>query len=131
MKLENDASEKWERSELQTQNLREKLVIFEALFKTVPCFQCSCNLQGIFIDDFSRDWQVYKYYLSGVFLNTAKFLGMDQITCKNCNKSSWMQVNKILLTSARPEQYLSFCTQFSMESNHDDMKPRFQSLSFS
>ena len=33
---------------------------------------------------------------------------MDQITCKTCNKSSWMQVNKILLTRDRPEEFPSF-----------------------
>ena len=33
----------------------------------------------------------------------AKFLGMDQITSKNCIESSRMQVNKILLTRDRPE----------------------------
>ena len=70
--------------------------------------------------------------LSSSFLKNAKFVGLDQITRKNCNKSIWMQVNKILLTRDRPEQFLfSSCTQFSMESNHYKMKPRFQSLSFS
>ena len=43
-----------------------------------------------------------------VFLKNAKFVGMDQITCKNCNKSSGMQVNKILLTRDRPEQFPPF-----------------------
>ena len=66
------------------------------------------------------------------FLENAKFLGMDQITSKNCIKSNWMQVNKILLTRDRPEHIpLLFCMQFSMESNHYEMKPRSQSLSFS
>ena len=37
-----------------------KLVIFHTLFKSLPCFQCSWNLQGIFIDDWSRDCQVCK-----------------------------------------------------------------------
>ena len=46
--------------------------------------------------------------LSSGFLKNAKIVGMDQITCKNCNKSSWMQVNKILLTRDRPEQFSSF-----------------------
>ena len=69
--------------------------------------------------------------LSSGSLKNAKIVGIDQITCKNCNTSSWMQVNRILLTRDRPEQFSSFfCTQFSMESNHYEMKPRFQSLSF-
>ena len=34
-----------------------------------------------------------------------------------------MQVNKILLTRDRPEQFSSFFTQFSMQSNHYEMKP--------
>ena len=58
---------------------------------------------------------------------------MDQITSKNCIKSNWMQVNKILLTRDRPEQFplIFFYMQFSMESNHYEMKRRYQSLSFS
>ena len=68
--------------------------------------------------------------LSSGFLKNAKFVGVYQITCKNCNKSSWMQVNKILLTLDRPEKF-PFCTQFSVESNDYEMKPRFQSLSSS
>ena len=68
--------------------------------------------------------------LSSSFLNNANFLGMDQITSKSCNKSSWMQANKILLTHDLPSWSipLLFCTQFSMESNHCEIKPRFQSL---
>ena len=46
--------------------------------------------------------------LSSSFLKNAKIVGMDQITSKNSNKSSWMQVNKILLTRDRPEQFPSF-----------------------
>ena len=42
------------------------------------------------------------------FLKNAKFVGMDQITCQNCYKSNWMQVNKILPTHDRPEQFPSF-----------------------
>ena len=33
---------------------------------------------------------------------------MDQITYTKCNKSSWMRVNKILLSRDRPEQFPSF-----------------------
>ena len=46
--------------------------------------------------------------LSSGFWKNAKFLGMDQITSKNCIKSSWMQVNNILLTRDRPKQFPSF-----------------------
>ena len=62
-------------------------------------------------------------YLSSGFLKNVKFVGMDQITCKNCNKSSWMQVTKILLTRHRPEQFSSFfvrsfhCGHFSSPSS--------------
>ena len=85
-----------------------ELVIFEALFKSLPCFQCSWNLQGIYVDDWSRDCQIYKKKLSSGFLKNAKFADMDQIMCKNCNKSGWMQVYKILITRDRPEQFPSF-----------------------
>ena len=53
-----------EYAHLQTQNLREKLVILEALFKSFSCFQYAWNLLGIFIDDWSQDCQVYKKNLS-------------------------------------------------------------------
>ena len=49
-----------------------------------------------------------RVFVSHGFLKNAKFVGMDQITCKNCNKSSWIQVSKILLTRNRPEQFPSF-----------------------
>ena len=49
-----------------------------------------------------------KKNLSSGFFKNAKFVGMEQITCKTCNKSSRMQVNKILLTRDRPEEFPSF-----------------------
>ena len=48
-----------------------------------------------------------KKFIERLFEN-AKFAGMDQITSKNCNKSSWTQDKKILLTRERPEQFPSF-----------------------
>ena len=68
--------------------------------------------EGIFIDNWSPDCRIYKKKLSSSFLKNAKFVDMDQITSKNYNKSSWMQVNKILLTRNRSEQFPSFfvCT---------------------
>ena len=107
---------------LYTQNRGEKLAIFEALFESLPCFQCFWNLQGILIDNWSRDCQIYKKNVSSGVLKNAKFVGMDQITFNDCNKSSWMQGNKILLTRDRPEQFPSFFVRsFSMESNHYEM----------
>ena len=74
-------------------------------------------MQGIFIDDWSQDCRICKKNYQAVFWKMRNFLGMNQITSKNCNKSSWMQVNKILLARDRPEQFPSFfCMQFSMES---------------
>ena len=99
----------------------EKMVIFEAPFKSLLCFQCSWNLQDVFIDNWSRDCQIYKKKLSSGFLKHAKFVGMDQITCKNCNKSSWMQVNKIPLTRDRPEQFPSFLVR-SFQWNQTTMR---------
>ena len=99
-----------EDTHLWTQNLGEKLVIFESLFQAFSVFNVleTCRVP------------VYTYWrliseLSSLlknswngFLNNAKFVGMDQITCKNCNKSSWMQVNKILLTCDCPRQFPTF-----------------------
>ena len=50
------------------------------------------KLVGYIIDNWSRDCEVYKENLSSGFFNNAKFVGMDQITSKNCDKSSGMQV---------------------------------------
>ena len=50
--------------------------------------------------------------ISSGFLKNAGFVGMDQIMSKNCNKSGWMQVNKILLTRDRPEQFPFFARSF-------------------
>ena len=65
-----------------------------------------------------RAWYIYWQLISGLsnleknlssgFLKNAKIVGMDQITCKNCNKSSGMRDDKILLTRNRPEQVPSF-----------------------
>ena len=55
----------------------------------------------------SRFSSLKKELYSG-FWNNAKFVGMVQITYKNCNKSSWMQVNKILLSRDRPDQFPPF-----------------------
>ena len=78
------------------------------LFKKPSLFSMFLNLAGFiywqFILRLSSLWK----NLSSGFLNNAKFVGVDQIMCKNCNKSSWMQVNKILLTRDRPEQFPSF-----------------------
>ena len=84
---------------------RDRPEQFPSVF--VHSFQCSWNSQGIFIDNWSRNFSIYKKNLSSGFLENAKFVGVDQITCKSCNKSSWMQVNKILLTRDRPEQFPS------------------------
>ena len=71
------------------------------------------------------DLRILKFIkkLSSGFLKNAKFVGMDQITCKNCNKSCWMQVNKILLARDRPEQFSSFCVR-SFQWNQTTMRWR-------
>ena len=74
-----------------------------------------------FISNWSRDCQIYKKKISSGFLKKTKFVGMDQITCKNCNKSCWMQVNKILLTRDRPEQFPSFLVR-SFQWNQTTMR---------
>ena len=45
----------WQLSHL-LQNFLTTLVILEALFKSLHCFQCSWNLQGIFINNWPWDW---------------------------------------------------------------------------
>ena len=41
------------------------------------------------------------------FFEKCEIIGMGQIMCKNCNKSSWMQVNKIPLIRDRQGQFPS------------------------
>ena len=106
-------------------NLGEKLVIFEALFKMF------LKLAGYIYWRLISGLSSVSKYLSSGFLTNAKFVGMDEITCENCNKSSyvgWKNSSNSRSPVATPP---SFCTHFSMESNHYEMKLRFQSLSFS
>ena len=42
------------------------------------------------------------------FLEKCEIFSVEQITSKNCIKSIWMQVNKILLARDRSEQFPSF-----------------------
>ena len=51
---------------------------------------------------------------------------MDQITSKNCIKSSWMQVDKILLSRDRPEQFPSFLYEV-----FNGIKPLWDEAAFS
>ena len=59
-----------------------ELLIFEALFKAFPVFSVleTCRVYLLTID-----LGIVKCIkkLSSAFLNIAKFVGMDQITCKN------------------------------------------------
>ena len=56
------------------------------------------------------DLEIVKFIkkFSERFFEKCEIVAMDQITSKTCIKSSWMQVNKILLTRDRPEQFPSF-----------------------
>ena len=55
--------------------------------------------------------------------------------CENCrhgpNYVQKLSQNYSQITRNRPEQFSSFVVQFSMKSNHYEMKLSFQSLSFS
>ena len=62
---------------------------------------------------------IKKKFSSGS-LENAKIVGMDQITCKNCHKSSWMPVNKIfLLAIVRSNSPLSL---YSFQWNQTTMR---------
>ena len=64
-------------------------------------------------------------------MKIAKVVGMDQITCKNCNNSSWMQVTKILLTHDRPEQFPSFLVRSGHSTYSLQIKKRRTSIALS
>ena len=115
-----------EDAHLLTQDLGEKLVISEALFRSISCFQCSWNLQGIIFIFYllAVDLRIVKFMKKNhqaVFSKNAKFVGMDQITCKSCNKSNWMQHTYIhtLLT------WLTLSYKASLQVSHKTKnKPR-------
>ena len=87
----------------------QNLLYLRPYLKAFSVFNVLETCRVYFIGNWSRDCQIYKKKkLSSGFLKNAKIVGMYQITCNNCNKSSWMQFNKILLTRDRPEQFPSF-----------------------
>ena len=54
-----------------------------------------------------------------------------KLRAKTVTKAAECKLLKILLTRDRPEQFSSFfCKQFSLKSNHYEMKPRFQVIIF-
>ena len=63
--------------------------IWGPILKPSICFQCSWNFQGIFIDNWSQDCQIYKKMYREVFWKNVKFVGMDQIMCKTVTKGAW------------------------------------------
>ena len=80
------------------------------------------------ITNLSPRFCVYKWassFFTGIVL---KF----QMHVHNWQKNKFLTMNSILLINSRSPRAipLVFCTQFSMESNHCEKKPRFQSLSF-
>ena len=86
----------------------ENWLYLRSYLKAFPVFNVleTCSVYLLMID--LGIVKFIKKNLSSSFFNNAKFVGMDQITLKNCNKSSWMQVNQICLTRDRPEQFPSF-----------------------
>ena len=86
-----------EDAHLYTQNLREKLAIFEALFKSLSCFQCSWNLQGIFLDDWSRDYRIYKKIYRAVFGKMRNFQAWTKLRSKTVSKAAECKLIKFFL----------------------------------
>ena len=98
---------------LQTQNLGGKLVIFEALFKSLLCFQCSWNLQGMFIDNWSRDCQIYKKHYRAVFWKMWNLLAWTKFREKTVTKTAECKLLKFfLLAIARSNSPLFFVRSF-------------------
>ena len=76
----------WEKNWLYLRYSRSYLKAFP-VFNVLET--CRVNLSTIYL----RIVKFIKKKIIGGFLKNAKFEVMDQITCKNCIKSSWMQVN--------------------------------------
>ena len=97
--------------------------------KAFPVFNVleTCRVYLLTID--LGTFNLWKNLSSG-FVKNAKFVGVDQITSKNCNKSSWMQVKKFFLLAIAQSNSPLFWTQFSMESNHYEMKPPSKAYHF-
>ena len=85
----------------------ENWLCLRPYLKTFPVFNVLETCREYFL---TIDLGIVEFIknLSSGFWKNAKFLGMDQITSKSFIKSSWIQVNKILLTRDRPEQLPSF-----------------------
>ena len=76
--------------------------------KVFPVFNVLETCREYFLTIALEIVEFIKKFIERFLEKCEKFLGMDQITSKNCIKSNWMQVNKILLTRDRPEQFPSF-----------------------
>ena len=113
MKLENSASTWIMRTRFLVNSKSEGKIgyIWGPILKPSICFQWSWNFQGIFIDNWSRDRQIYIKIYRAVFLKNAKFVGMHQIIyicAKTVTKGAECKLIKILLTRDRLEQFSSF-----------------------
>ena len=85
----------------------ENWLYLRPYFKAFPVFNVLETCREYFLTIDLGSVEFIKKFIER-FLEKSEFLGMDQITSKNCINSSWMQVNKILFSRDPPEQFPSF-----------------------
>ena len=75
----------------------EKLVIFAALFKSLLFFQCSWNMHGIFIGNWSRDCEIYKKIYRAVFWKMRNLWAWTKLCAKTVTKAAECTLIKFFL----------------------------------
>ena len=103
------------------ENMGEKLAIFEAYLKAFPLFNVLETCREYFL---TIDLRIVKFIKKFI----KRFLGKCEIVSK---AAECKLIKFFLLAIAQSNSPFFFCMQFSMESNHYEVKPRSQSLSFS
>ena len=73
------------------------MVIFEALFKSLPLFQCYWNLHCIFIGDWSRDCQIYKKIYRAVFGKMRNLYEWTKLRAKTVTEAAECKLIKFFL----------------------------------
>ena len=92
-----------EDARLWTQNLGKNWLYLRPYLKAFAVFNVLKTCREHFLTIYLGIVEFLKKFIER-FLEKCEIFSMEQITSKNCIKSIWMQVNKILLTRDRQEQ---------------------------
>ena len=84
------------------------MVTFEALFKSLPWFQCSWNLQEIFIDNWSPDCRIYKKIYRVVFWKMRNLKAWTKLRPKTITKAAECRSITFFLLTIAPSNFPLF-----------------------